>query len=261
VVLFTVGCIRARLTADGSPARLFRQPEEAAMHIVSIPRWAVERVIERCGSAHPYADLDPVRTALIVVDLQNGFMVEGVAHALCRAAVDVVPNVNRLAAAVRRAGGKVVWIQTKHDPCWVTMYAKMRPEKAAKRIESMSEGSVGHQLYPALDVLPGDSTVQKSRFSAFLPDSSDLAERLRAVGCDTVLIAGTMTNVCCESSARDAMMMNFHTVMVSDANSAASDEEHNASLVNFYVMFGDVMDTDFLIGCLERNGAPREAAA
>jgi ureidoacrylate peracid hydrolase len=71
----------------------------------------------------------------------------------------------------------------------------------------------------------------------------------------------TMTNVCCESSARDAMMMNFHTIMVSDANAAATDEEHNASLINFYVTFGDVMDTDFLIGCLERNAAPREAAA
>jgi ureidoacrylate peracid hydrolase len=84
---------------------------------------------------------------------------------------------------------------------------------------------------------------------------------LRAAGCDTVLITGTVTNICCESSARDAMMMNFHTIMVSDGNAALSDEEHNASLVNFYVTFGEVMDTDFLIGCLERNAAPREAAA
>ena len=57
------------------------------------------------------------------------------------------------------------------------------------------------------------------------------------------------------------MMMNFHTIMVSDGNAALSDEEHNASLINFYVTFGDVMDTDLLIGCLERNAAPREAAA
>jgi ureidoacrylate peracid hydrolase len=231
------------------------------MHVVNIPQWAVERVIERRGSAHPYADLDPARTALIVVDLQNGFMVDGIAHALCANAVDIVPNVNRLAAAVRRTGGKVVWIKNTHDASWVTMYAKMRPEKVAKRIESMSEGSTGHQIYPTLQVDPADMVVQKWRFSAFLPASSDLAVRLRAVECDTVLITGTMTNVCCESSARDAMMMNFHTIMVSDANAAASDEEHNASLVNFYVTFGDVMDTDFLIACLERNAAPREAAA
>jgi ureidoacrylate peracid hydrolase len=70
-----------------------------------------------------------------------------------------------------------------------------------------------------------------------------------------------VTNVCCESSARDAMMMSFQTIMVSDANAAGSDEEHNASLVNFYVTFGDVMDTDFLIGCLERSCTLQEAAA
>jgi ureidoacrylate peracid hydrolase len=231
------------------------------MHVVNIPKWATERVVERYGTAHPYADLDPARTALVVVDMQNGFMVEGVAHALCKMAVEIVPNVNRLAAAVRRTGGKVVWIRNTYDPTWLTMQAKVRPEKVAKRIESMTEGSVGHQLYAALDVQPGDAIVQKYRFSAFLPESSDLAVRLRAGGYDTVLITGTVTNVCCESSARDAMMMSFKTVMVSDANAAGSDEEHNATLVNFYTTFGDVMDTDVLIGCLERDSAPREAAA
>jgi ureidoacrylate peracid hydrolase len=213
------------------------------VHKVDIPKWAVDRVIERRGTAHPYADLDPARTALIVVDLQNGFMVDDVAHALCPMAVEVVPNVNRLAAAVRRTGGRVAWIKNTHYPAWITMYAKMRPEKIAKRIESMSEGSTGHQVYPELEMKPEDMVVQKWRFSAFLPESSDLAVRLRAAGCDTVLITGTVTN------------------MVSDGNAALSDEEHNASLVNFYVTFGDVMDTDFLIGCLERNAAPREAAA
>jgi len=230
------------------------------MHALSIPKWAVERVVERHGTAHPYADLDPARTALVVVDMQNGFMVEGVAHALCRTAVEIVPNVNRLAAAVRRAGGRVVWIRNTYDPTWLTMQANVRAEKVAKRIESMTEGSVGHQLYPELDIEPGDMIVQKYRFSAFLPESSDLAVRLRAGGYDTVLIAGTVTNVCCESSARDAMMMSFKTVMVSDANAANSDEEHNASLVNFYVTFGDVMDTAYLIERLEANAAARIAA-
>lgn len=230
------------------------------MHVVNIPKWAVDRVVERHGTAHPYADLDPARTALVVVDMQNGFMVEGVAHALCRAAVGIVPNVNRLAAAVRRTGGKVVWISNTYDPTWVTMHAKVRPEKVAKRIESMTEGSTGHQLHPGLDVQPGDMTVQKYRFSAFLPESCDLAVRLRAGGYDTVLIAGTVTNVCCESSARDAMMMNFQTIMVSDANAALSDEEHNASLVSFYVTFGDVMDTSYVIERLKANAARRIAA-
>jgi ureidoacrylate peracid hydrolase len=239
---------------------VLRLDQEDAMHVVRIPEWAIERVVERHGTAHPYADLDPARTALVVIDMQNGFMVESIAHALCKTAVGIVPNVNRLAAAVRRTGGKVVWIRNTYDPTWLTMHANVRPEKVAKRIESMAEGSTGHQLYPALDVKPGDMIVQKYRFSAFLPESSDLAVRLRAGGYDTVLIAGTVTNVCCESSARDAMMMSFKTVMVSDANAAGSDEEHNASLVSFYVTFGDVMDTSYVIERLEANTATRIAA-
>jgi hypothetical protein len=79
-------------------------------------------------------------------------------------------------------------------------------------------------------------------------------------GYDTVLITGTVTNVCCESSARDAMMLNFKTIMVSDANATRTDEEHNATLSTFYAIFGDVMDTDFLIGRLDANAALREAA-
>ena len=86
-----------------------------------------------------------------------------------------------------------------------------------------------------------------------MPGTCDLPYRLRARQFDTVLITGTVTNVCCESSARDAMMTNFKTVMVSDANAAMTMEEHNASLVAFYAIFGDVMDTDFVIQRLTRN--------
>ena len=77
------------------------------------------------------------------------------------------------------------------------------------------------------DVQPEDEIVKKYRYSGFLPGTSDLADRLRARGFDTVLITGTVTNVCCESSARDANMMNFRTIMVSDGNAALTQAEHN----------------------------------
>ena len=77
---------------------------------------------------------------------------------------------------------------------------------------------------------------------------------------NVAIITGTVTNVCCESSARDAMMLNFKTIMVSDANAAFTDDEHNATLASFYTTFGDVMDTDALIECLERNAAQQRAA-
>ena len=70
-----------------------------------------------------------------------------------------------------------------------------------------------------------------------------------------MLITGTVTNVCCESSARDAMMLNFRTIMVSDGNAAMSDDEHNASLAAFYNVFGDVLDTDTVITALEGSRA------
>jgi ureidoacrylate peracid hydrolase len=83
---------------------------------------------------------------------------------------------------------------------------------------------------------------------------------LRARGIDTVIITGTVTNVCCESTARDAMMRNFKTIMVTDANAATSDELHNASLSAFYLKFGDIMPTDMVVSSLTANAA-RAAAA
>ena len=68
---------------------------------------------------------------------------------------------------------------------------------------------------------PEDLTVEKNRFSAFIQGSSDLAAVLRGRGLDTILITGTVTNVCCESTARDAMMLNFKTVMITDGKPSA----------------------------------------
>ena len=84
---------------------------------------------------------------------------------------------------------------------------------------------------------------------------------LRERGLDTLLITGTVTNVCCESTARDAMMLNFKTVMITDGNAAVTDDDHNASLTEFYLIFGDIMSTDFAIDCLKRNAQKGLAAA
>ena len=229
----------------------------------AIPDAIVERVIARRGCEHCYADLDPARTALVVIDLQHAFMNEAVGHAVCPAALDIVPAVNRLAAAVRTAGGGVFWVQMTHDRhCldeWSVAHEMAAPAMREKRIAALSEGTLGHQLWPDLDVRPEDEIVKKYRYSAFMPGTSELPDRLRARGFDTVLITGTVTNVCCESSARDANMTNFHTIMVSDGNAAATQEEHDASLAAFYNIFGDVMDTDMLIEQLQRVPSARAA--
>jgi ureidoacrylate peracid hydrolase len=215
------------------------------MHPFTIAPAIAARVAARCGTPHPFARLDPQRTALVVIDMQNGFMREDLSHAFCAMAQHVVPAVNRLAAALRGAGGAVFWVQNTFDArCeteWSVMQEMATPEARARRAAAMSEGTEGHRLWPGLDIREGDAVVPKYRYSAFIQGASDLPERLRARGLDTVLIAGTVTNVCCESSARDAMMLNFRTVMVSDACAAVTDAEHAASLTAFHLQFGDVL--------------------
>jgi ureidoacrylate peracid hydrolase len=235
------------------------------MHKISIPKSVTDRVIARRGREFVHDNMDPRKTALVVVDMQNAFMLEGVAHALCPTAKEIVPNINRLAQAVRATGGTVVWIVTTFTDetlkSWSTYYELSRPEQNRKRMEALSANTKGHELWDKLEVKPGDLTVEKKRFSAFIQGSSNLADVLRAKGLDTLLITGTVTNVCCESTARDAMMLNFKTIMISDGNAANSDEDHNNSLAAFYLTFGDVMSTEKAIECLQRNAGKGLAAA
>ncbi len=235
------------------------------MHPFTMPQWAIDRVLARRPRLHAHDDLDPRKTALIVVDLQNGFMDPAHTPFPIATAPGTVPAVNRLAATLRENGGKVVWIKNTTDEtsleAWSNWFAMGKPELRQQRIDAFRDGAPGHAIYPTLDVQPGDEIVRKYRFSAFLPESSNLAEILRASGVDTVLIVGTVTNVCCESSARDAMMMNFKTIMISDGNSAATDHEHEATLAAFFAIFGDVMDTDMVCRLLKANSAARAIAA
>jgi ureidoacrylate peracid hydrolase len=126
---------------------------------------------------------------------------------------------------------------------------------------AFTPGDFGHALYPSLEVRPGDITVHKTRFSAFIQGASDLDAMLRARGIDTLIIVGTATNVCCESTARDAMMLNYKVFFVSDANACRTDEEHNATLAILMVMFADVRSTDETIDLLRRHAAPVAGAA
>jgi ureidoacrylate peracid hydrolase len=235
------------------------------MHKVAIPQAVVDRVVARHGREHVHAGLDPAKTALVVVDMQNAFMMPGVAHAPCLTAQDIVPNINRLAQAVRDTGGAVVWIKTAYTDDtlenWSTLYDMLGAKGTEKRAAALARGSKGYELWATLDVQADDLTVEKNRYSAFIQGSSDLADVLHARGLDTLLITGTVTNVCCESTARDAMMLNFKTIMLTDGNAAVTDEDHNASLAGFYLIFGDVMSTDFAIDCLKRNAQKGLAAA
>jgi ureidoacrylate peracid hydrolase len=74
------------------------------MHKVSIAQSVIDRVIAKRGREHVFENIEPTKTAMVVVDMQNAFMLPGIAHALCPMAEKIVPNINRLAAAVARPG-------------------------------------------------------------------------------------------------------------------------------------------------------------
>jgi ureidoacrylate peracid hydrolase len=232
-------------------------------HPFTMPQEILDRVAKRRGNFRALDRADPRRTALVVVDLQNAFMLPGVAHALCEMAPSIVPNVNRLAEALRQAGGTVVWVRTTATPeClteWSQYYEHLTPEQQNKRVEALADGSPGHEFWSDLDIRREDLIVTKLRYSAFIQGASDIETQLRSRGIDTMLITGTVTNVCCESTARDAMMRNFRTIMISDGNAANTDRDHANSLVAFYLTFGDVETTDAVIAHL-RAGAPAVAA-
>lgn len=235
------------------------------MHKVEIPDWVKNHVTTRRGRLHVFSDMDPARTALLVVDLQRGFMDEAVTHSFVPESLDIVPNVNRLAAALRAAGGRVVFIRMvaneKVAREWSVYYDELtQPGQRARRFDGMKAGGPGHDLWPGLDVGAADLIVDKTRYSAFIQGSSDLEAVLRREGIDTVLVTGTVTNTCCESTARDAMMRNFRTVMISDGNAARTDEAHMSALINFYLSFGDVMTTAEAEAYIAANAGGASAA-
>ena len=219
---------------------------------------------ERRGRENVFDRIDPARTALVVIDLQRAFMDPGAPSEVARARA-VVPNVNRLAAATRAAGGKVVWVKATFDRSgWPNFFDHMvNPKLSGRILDALQAGSPMHALYGGLDVQAGDMHSKKYRLSAFLPGTSTLPIRLRTAGIDTVLVTGCMTNVCCDSSARDAVMTDFKTIMVEDANATRTDEAHIGALTTFLQSFGEVRRTDDVIGMLQAgaHGAAGDKAA
>ncbi|MDM0108189.1 isochorismatase family cysteine hydrolase [Variovorax sp. J22R24] len=214
---------------------------------MEFPAWIVDRVIARQGTLHPYPRFDASRTAFVVVDLQNYYTQPGYLGE-CAPARATFGKVNALASALREAGGSVVWVQTCSDGAdsfWSHHHAYMlTPERSARRLLELGRSHPGFQLAPGLDARPEDPRVVKRCYSALVPGSSPLDAVLKERGIETVLVGGTVTNVCCESTARDAMMMNYATVMVEDALSAVTPEEHVHSLHNWMLFFGDVLSVD-----------------
>jgi ureidoacrylate peracid hydrolase len=225
------------------------------MHQIAIRQEIIDRVMARRGRVHWFDRLDPKKTALVTVDMQNTFCAPG-GPAEVPAARGIVQNINRLSAGLRKLGSPVIWVlhaNTHHRGTsdWQLFFDNVvSAEVRMRTIESLAPGR--QQVWSALETSPEDAVVVKNRYSALVPGSSSLERVLRNLGVDAILIAGTKTNVCCESTARDAMMLDFKVVMVSDCCAALSDEEHRATLETHIQQFGDVATADEVLAWLNK---------
>ena len=227
------------------------------MHKIELSADVRKMIQAQRGTLHPYRRLDLRRTAHIIVDLQNGFMEPG-APVEVPMAREIVPNVNLISAAMRAHGGRNIFLRMTVDAAsqasWSNWFAHLQTGDGGARLKhAFTRHAHYWQLWPTLEVLDGDERVEKFRFGAFVPGASTLHEILQGHGIDTLIISGTLSNCCCESTARDAMQMNYKVIFVADANAALTDAAHNATLENMAFLFGDVMSTAELLRCIQES--------
>ena len=200
------------------------------------------------GFEHPVTH----RATWLVIDLdESSVHADPVAQNLSAA-------VNTRAAAVRAAGGVVAWVLSRMDAMPKHFSAILGEALAEKYFSDGHTGGGGTRLWAGLHMVPDDLRATKSGASAFFPGKCDLKAQLDAHGIDTVLIAGLVTNICCESSARDAAELEYKVILISDALSGQAHGLHEATLATFYRIFGDVPPSAEVIGLLQES--PQGAA-
>lgn len=192
----------------------------------------------------PQTTFDPRRSALAIVDMQNAFLDREVGFRFAPAALEIVEPVNVLARWFRDVGSSVAWIQTtsRRSPAdWPSLRRLLGDTATDFRTGVLAEGSHGHAMWPGMDVRAEDDVVLKYRYSAMVEPEGELQSLLEERGVTTLYVAGTQTNICCESTARDAMMLGYEAFMVEDCLAAETPQLHEASLVSFAAAFGRVV--------------------
>ena len=204
--------------------------------------------------------VDPARMALVNVDMQVAF-VEGTPLSAPDGVV-LLPVVNRLAAACREAGMMI--IHTRH----VTRPDGSNLGTMGELIEPVRDGyimdgSETAKLHPGLEVLDDDIVLDKPRYGAF--SGTDLDNLLRANGIDTIIVSGICTNICCETTAREAGMRDYHVFFMEDgtetfpAGGLTVEEIKRAVHTTIGLAFANVLSVDKMIARIE--GASGKAAA
>ena len=214
-------------------------------------------------------EIDLARTAFIVVDMQNAYAKKGGMLDL-GAGIDesrtnpVIAANQRLLSAARAAGVQVFYLQFGYKPdlsdaggprspnIRKQMAIRMIKERPADRDKLIIEGTWGWEIIDELKPEPGDLVVKKARYSGFA--GTTLENQLNGLDIRHILFTGVATNVCVESTAREAFFREFWPILIDDAmDHTGPDFTRQATLYNFESKFGWVTKTDDVLDMMERN--------
>jgi ureidoacrylate peracid hydrolase len=215
---------------------------------VAVPHREVLRSLE--------AKAQPRHTALLVIDMLNDFCAEG--GMMWHEGLDVTPvqemaeRLPRLLEAARSAGVLVVFVRNLYSTdenwylsdVWLEQASRRRSDSYTKRAVC-EPGSWNANFYGEVRPRDDEPIVTKHRFSAFLNTDLDLV--LRSHGIRTLVMTGTATNVCVETTAREGFMRDYYILFVEDGTATYAEEDHQATLRTIDRFFGQVVSMDQLI--------------
>jgi ureidoacrylate peracid hydrolase len=181
----------------------------------------------------PPMQVDPERTALLIVDLVNEYIdPKGL---MSMPGGEAVVDANRsLAESARANGVHIVWIRPGHIDASDALFRK--------RIAHALDGTWGAELHGGLGVASGERIVSKRRYSAFFATDLDLWLRERAIA--RVVVTGVALNICVRATVHDAFFHGYDVWVVSDACKATSEREEASSLYDIATHYGEVTTVD-----------------
>jgi nicotinamidase-related amidase len=186
--------------------------------------------------------LNAARSALLVIDMQQFFLETASPSYICGGAA-ILPTLKRMITAFRSAGRPVIFTRHVHHPNDLDT-GIMGWWWEGKCLE----GSPESEIHPELVPMSGEKVVFKHRYSAFY--NTDLETVLRCLKVEDIVVSGIMTNMCCESTARDAYYRDYRVFVPADGTGTISEEMHLASLLNLAFGFAFVTTSDTIMAQL-----------
>lgn len=210
----------------------------------------------------PDFPLIPAKTALLNVDMQRCFVQDTPLASPDGPAL--VEKINALIRTCRASGALVV-----HTRGWMARdgsnHGVMAELVPPFLVDLYTEGTPDAELHDALDVAPNDVIVNKTRYGAF--HGTDLADQLRRRGIDTVVVSGIATNICCETTAREASQHDFRVVFLSDGtatkemNGVSAQDLQRATLASLGMVFAQIATISDVCDKLRASSAAPVVAA